>query len=122
MKSESQEQIEVISWARAMARKVPALKWLHAIPNGGFRNPREARKLKLEGVTPGIPDLFLPAGAGVGGRLSLGLYIEMKAKNGRLSKAQKDFAEYARLMGYQWFACYGADEAIATIRGYLEIE
>ena len=31
-----------------------------AIPNGGHRHPAVAAKLKAEGATPGVPDLFIP--------------------------------------------------------------
>lgn len=34
-------------------------KLLFAVPNGGFRNAREAMNLKSQGVTPGVADLIL---------------------------------------------------------------
>ena len=59
--SEEQEQMQVIAWARLMARKDSALKMLFHIPNGGKRGKLEAIRFKKMGVLAGVPDLFLPA-------------------------------------------------------------
>ena len=58
--SEHQEQKALIQWARLNQQRFPELDLLFAIPNGGLRNIRVARKLKSEGVKPGVSDLFLP--------------------------------------------------------------
>lgn len=57
---------------------------LFAIPNGGLRNLKVAVKLKKEGVTPGIPDLFLATGNAE----FRGLFIEMKFGKGKASPDQ----------------------------------
>lgn len=88
---------------------------LFAIPNGGERNAVVAAKLKKEGVVAGVSDLFLmvtrPGHAG--------LFIEMKAKNGRLQPNQSDFQDRARQQGYKADVCYGFEEARAVIQEYL---
>ena len=56
---------------------------LFAIPNGGFRNAREANKLKATGVVPGIPDLQLIWG-------KMPYFFEVKTANGRISPKQKE--------------------------------
>lgn len=122
MLTEHQEQQEVINWARIMTVHKPLffkpLKLLHAIPNGGRRDPKTAFKLKREGVLPGIPDLFLPwANKGYNG-----LYIEMKSKKGKLTKIQKERIKELQENGYKVEICFGAISAIKTITKYLETE
>lgn len=114
--SEADHQASVIRWRNAMAWKYPALRWLHHCPNGGFRNGREAVKLKHMGVTPGIPDLFLPYPRNG----AAGLYIEMKSETGRATACQVECIRYLRSVGYKAYVCHGADEAIKRIQEYLE--
>lgn len=52
--SEHSEQCVVIDYCKI--RRYPVF----AIPNGGSRNKAEAAKLKAEGVSAGVPDLFIP--------------------------------------------------------------
>lgn len=98
--TEHDEQSALVDWARLMSWRWPCLRWLHAIPNGASLSggPRTANRLKAEGMTPGICDLFLPFAA----RGYHGLYIEMKAP-GRMSAVrdgQRDFMEYVESAGY----------------------
>lgn len=96
---ESVEQCRFVAWFRLQYRDVRIL----AIPNGGKRFGREAQKLRAEGVSPGVPDLYVPA---------WGLWIEMKRRTGGvLSAAQKDWIEYLRSIGQTVFVCAGAVEA-----------
>lgn len=113
--TEHEEQVAVMDWARAMTGTYPCLAWLHAIPNGGKRNVIVAMKLKAEGVKSGVSDLFLPFPA-CGKN---GLYIEMKALDGKVSEAQTEFLEYANGAGYLAAVCWGAEEAINLIAGYV---
>ena len=108
---ESQEQQALFEWAAYQ----PGLELMHHIPNGGKRNPREATRLKREGVKAGIPDIFLP----VPRQGWHGLYIEMKAQGGRLSKAQKDMHQKLSDQGYAVVVCRGCDEAIETVKKYM---
>src|SRR5699024_826416 len=72
--TEHDEQVQRIRWAGLARGAYPALRWLHAVPNGGARNIVVARKLKAEGVQRGVPDLCLPVPRGP----YHGLYIELK--------------------------------------------
>ena len=56
--TEAQEQTTLFQWAAMMSRFYPELALMHAIPNGGSRNPIEARNLRLQGVRAGIPDIW----------------------------------------------------------------
>ena len=117
--SEAQHQAVVIAWANhpATLKKWPELERLFHIPNGGSRNKLEAHNLKLQGVKPGVPDLFLPAARGG----FHGLFIEMKSENGRISEHQKDWGSYLWDAGYMTKVAYGADEAIDMLKWYLNL-
>ena len=114
-RAEDIEQEIVIRWAQLSSGKWPQLQLLHHIPNGGNRDTIEAAKLKRLGVLAGVPDLHLPvARAGY-----CSLYIEMKAKGGKLSKAQKDFLEAAAAERNCCAVCYSAEDAIDVINRYM---
>ena len=114
--TEAQEQIALFEWAARMRGRWSELQLLHAIPNGGSRNPIEARHLKEQGVKPGIPDIFLPCARGPWH----GLYIEMKRrKGGRVSVDQQRMILALRAQGYKAEVCRGWEEARDMICEYL---
>ena len=97
--SEHFEQREVVSWFR---KKYKGIR-IFAIANGGWRSKATAAKLKAEGVSRGVPDLFVP---------QCNLWIEMKrTKGGRLSPEQRDWMEYLRKVGSTVLVCHGAEDA-----------
>jgi hypothetical protein len=101
--SEHVEQREVVKWFRQTWPGVV----IFAIPNGGLRNPAAALRLKVEGVLPGVPDLFVPEWR---------LWIEMKrAKGGITSKEQREMLLYLRRVGYDAIVCAGAEQAKSMI-------
>lgn len=114
--TEDEEQIAVMSWARLNEVRFPALRLLHHIPNGGKRGKREAAIFKAMGVKAGVPDLFMPCPKSKWH----GLYIEMKALDGKPSQKQKDMAKLLVREGYCVKFAYGADEAIKILENYLE--
>jgi hypothetical protein len=105
--SEHLEQARLVMWFR---REYPDTL-IFAIPNGGLRSKTQAMKLKVEGVAPGIPDLFVPAWK---------LWIEMKkVKGGKLSTEQQLMIDYLQSVGYDVIVGLGAEDAKAQI---LEIK
>jgi hypothetical protein len=114
---ESQEQEVVFDWAALNERKYPCLKLLYAIPNGEYRPKATAARLKRCGVKAGVPDMHLPVPA----HGYCGLYIELKAKNGRVSKAQLDFIKSVKEYKNAAYVCFGADEAISVLEWYLGV-
>jgi hypothetical protein len=112
---ESEEQQALFRWAKLSEGRLPELKLLHHIPNGGKRNPREAARLKLEGVRSGVPDISLPVARG----RYHGMYIEMKADKGRLSENQIEWMDRLRRQGYLVALCHGWEEAAKIIEKYL---
>lgn len=102
---------------------IPALKWIHAIPNGGSRGDDEKTRairggqLKAEGVRSGVADILWPYRR----KEFAGLYIEMKKeKGGTTSPEQKEFGEFVKSQGYVWVVCHGWKEAVKVIQEYLQ--
>ena len=101
--SEHLEQARLVMWFR---RAYPDTL-IFAVPNGGLRSKSQAMKLKVEGVVPGIPDLFIPAWR---------LWIEMKkTKGGKVSDEQKEMIKYLQSVGYHVIVGFGAEDAKAQI-------
>lgn len=99
IRSEHLEQVHFVSRFR---KGFPGVR-IFAIPNGGKRGLREAARLKLDGVSAGVPDLYVPEWR---------LWIEMKrSKGGRVDPAQKDWHEYLRSIGDTVIVCAGEDDA-----------
>ena len=98
--SEHLEQARVVMWFR---RTYPDTL-IFAIPNGGLRSKSQAMSLKVEGVVPGIPDLFIPAWR---------VWVEMKkAKGGKLSQEQQLMIKYLQSVNYCVIVGHGAEDAI----------
>ena len=91
-----------------------------AIPNGGKRNLREAVRLKEQGVTAGVPDIFCARASGP----HHGLFIEMKRPivKGKpkpvISPTQKEMIITLLGQGYEVCVCYGVEEALDVILQY----
>lgn len=113
---EDDEQAALMTWARWQPFNGGRLAdYLHHSPNGGRRDAREGARLKAQGVMAGFPDLFLfvPRGG------AHGLFIEMKAKGGRVQDNQREVMGRLSAMGYRCEVCFGCDAAIEVIKAYL---
>jgi hypothetical protein len=85
--SEHFEQREFVRWFR---QTYPDVR-IFAIPNGGARSPSVAGRLKVEGVSKGVPDLYIPAWR---------TWVEMKrTKGGTVAPEQKDWHAYLESIG-----------------------
>lgn len=91
---------------------------IYHIPNEGKRSTIAGAQLLAIGLRPGFPDLCLPVAKGK----YHSLYIEMKAKNGKVSKDQKYWLNILRAQGHATAVCFGADEAIKLINNYLKLK
>ena len=80
-----------------------------AIPNGGFRNKTVALKLKDEGATSGVPDIFaMHRGAA--------FFLELKRpKGGVVSKSQREMMERLTAAGAHCAVAKGLDEAVEQL-------
>jgi hypothetical protein len=107
--TEHEEQRELVRWFRQTYKGVR----IFAIPNGGQRSRAAAGRLKAEGVSAGVPDLFVPA---------WGLWIEMKRqKGGVVSSEQKDWINYLQSVNHVCIVGKGAEAAKAAISDFHEI-
>lgn len=105
--TEHEEQRELVRWFR---QTWPDVR-IFAIPNGGARSPATAGRLKAEGVSSGVPDLFIPA---------WGLWVEMKrTKGGSLSAEQKDWIAYLESVRFCCIVGKGADDAKDKIQAFF---
>ncbi len=78
--SEESLQTAILNW---MEEHRPDLMCVH-IPNGAIRTHKERRRMRAQGMTPGMPDLLLIDAEGQHG------YMEVKTDRGSLSMAQWD--------------------------------
>lgn len=116
--SESVEQQTVLRWAVYASGKYPELDLLYHIPNEGKRSKAAAGRLKAEGLKKGVPDLCLPVARGG----YHGLYIELKALDGKPTREQIGWIGNLKQQGYYAVVCAGADRAIRVIEEYLKQE
>ena len=102
--TEHEEQRDLVKWFRQTFDGVR----IFAIPNGGARSITTATRLKVEGASAGVPDLYIPAWK---------LWIEMKrSKGGVVDKNQKDWHSYLTSIGDLVMICRGAEEAKKMIK------
>lgn len=105
--TEHEEQMDFVRWFRRTHEGVR----IFAIPNGGERNKVDAIRLKSEGVSRGVPDLYIPAWK---------LWVEMKRRDeGSLSVDQKDWIIYLESIGDTVLVCHGSIKAQAAIERYI---
>lgn len=109
---EHTEQVKFIQRCRWLKPDLLA----YAIPNGGKRNPKEAVRLKAEGVLSGIPDVCIAHPTS----WYHGLYLEFKTAKGRTSQNQQDVIAQLRANGYRVDVVRSCEEAWQVLEEYLE--
>ena len=128
--SESVHQMNLFRWAEYAKGGVPELRWLHSIPNGGYRTKATAGKMKGEGQKPGVPDIFLDVARGG----FHGLRIELKTPRiegargvrrtvqaGTISVDQHEWLCHYADGGYAAHVAYGWESAKDLILEYLKL-
>ncbi|MBR1156301.1 VRR-NUC domain-containing protein [Bradyrhizobium sp. JYMT SZCCT0428] len=98
-----------------LSNKLVADVFCAAIPNGGYRRPRDRERLKREGVRRGSPDLYFVAPNGVSA------WLELKTPRGFLSFHQRRFARMCRRNRHLWAVAHSVEEALEIIErwGFL---
>ena len=114
MQPEKVEHINVVNW---FAFHFPELEDdFHHFANERRCSVQEGRMLKRMGVKKGVADFFLALPMDE----FAGLWIELKAGKGRLSKEQEDFLNRKTERGYFAVVCWGAEAAREIILCYLK--
>ncbi|MDA0238991.1 MAG: hypothetical protein O3A84_03055 [Proteobacteria bacterium] len=110
MKTEHEEQRELVQWVR---QTYPGVR-IFAIANGGQRSRTTGARLKAEGVSAGVPDLYVPA---------WNLWIEMKRETGGvLSAPQRDWLAYLDSIGHGTILGHGFQDAKEKIMLYAPVK
>lgn len=91
-------------------------KLLFAVPNGGSRNPIEARNMKLQGTKAGVADVILL----IPKKGFASLCIEFKTATGKQSDEQKEFQRQAEACGSKYVIVRSVASAIKTVKDYLK--
>jgi hypothetical protein len=100
-------QVKLVKWLAENA--YPESVWF-AVGNGELRHIRVALRLKAEGVLPGVPDLCFLLPKGQTG------WLELKARRGSLTNAQKGFAAKAKRLGHLWTSVKQLNDAAAVLK------
>ena len=116
---EADLQKACVRWFRYQYRDL----MLFSIPNSNDMSASDRQKavrvmakLKATGLVPGVADLFLA----VPNSFAHGLFIEMKAKGGRQSPAQKQFQEIVMEAKYCYDVIDNFDDFVKLIEYYLK--
>lgn len=114
--TEYHDQVALIQWCEMSLGKHPELAYVFAVPNGLRLPIGLAVKAKRQGLKSGVPDLFLPIPRGP----YHGLFIEMKAPDGRLAPLQRTWISYLRDQKYRVDVCFSLEKAKQSLTDYLE--
>jgi hypothetical protein len=109
---ESKLQRACVAWLRIQYPEYV----LFAVPNGGFRNAKEAGILKAEGVLAGVADLFLM----FPNKGYMGMFIEMKYGSGKQSSEQVRFQKNAEALGYKYIVSNSLEGFMKEINEYIK--
>lgn len=109
--SERHFQAAVVAECDRRAVLEPEYGLIFAVPNGQYRKGQ----MMEPGLRSGIPDLLLPVV-----RDAAGLFLELKVKDGKPSRAQLDMIHRLRMQGYRVEIIWDSlDEVMSVIESYL---
>lgn len=107
---ESKIQQAVVQWFRLQYPKYI----IAAVPNGGYRNSKEAAIMQREGVLSGFSDLIVIAQRNV-------LFMEMKTPKGLQSDKQKEFQNKVSRLGFEYVICCSFEQSVLAIERWLKV-
>jgi hypothetical protein len=119
--SETKEQIALVGLLNQVKYNGQPLRFA-AIPNGGFRNKKNAAILKRMGVRPGVPDILI-FDSPPNYPMQKGAALELKKlKGGKLSPEQIEWLDYFKNNSWVTGVAEGLNEALALLRdwGYIK--
>lgn len=106
---ETKIQIQVCEWVKQQT----TIPFLH-VANERKTSPMMGALLKRMGVRAGVSDLFFPRG----NKTFSGLWLELKAPNGKVSPVQAKFMCDMVNEGYCCQIAYSPAEAICMIKAF----
>ena len=95
--------VQFLRWA------LPADATFYHVPNGGLRSRKVAQQLSGLGVMAGVPDLAIV-------HRGKALFIELKAKRGRMSPEQRDMIRKLTYCGAAVMLCRSVPEVESALR------
>lgn len=96
-------QEEVFEW---LSKHRPEYIAFHP-PNGGYRLPWEAKKLKKMGVIPGVSDVII---------IDLSIAVDLKHGKNGLTPEQKTFFQKIEPLGWVTGVAYNLEEFVGIVR------
>ncbi len=110
-RDDEEDRLQVAIIGHLEWRLMPGVLWWHT-PNGGKRSPATAARLKRLGVKPGVADLMflLPGGTAAA--------LELKARGGVQSKAQKAWQASCEALGVPYVVTSSLDTALSVLEGW----
>lgn len=108
--NESQLQTTIMAHVNLLAQQNSNYRYIFHVPNGGYRDVREARNFKRAGVRAGVPDLLWPLPRGK----YIGLAMELKAGKNSTTDSQQDWLKWLANQGY--CVCVVRDDPSEAIR------
>ena len=152
--NEHELQRNFFNWVRRNRKNSPnpvvkeAMELCHSVPNGWNSNSHQGQKMKMEGLTAGIPDIHLPLRVlnsnyikgtfAVVDDYYIGFWIETKYKASispkiqklidtgnylvNLSPEQKRKRELLIKTGHKYVICYSVAQMIKAVMDYLPFE
>jgi hypothetical protein len=121
--SEHQMQCAIVKYANSLVYKGRKIgDYLFAIPNGGYRNKFEAKRLKGQGVKAGVSDLFLAIPRIGNNIIACGLWMEVKTQKGKITEEQAAWFNRMLDVKYAFIVVRSVDDGIQAIKNYLGIK
>jgi|TARA_R100000458_G_scaffold18834_1_gene16463 hypothetical protein len=111
----------VIQWLEIA---LPDNSVYHHSPNEGVRHVAFRRRLKAMGMAAGWPDieLFVPKDGWRFPNEKAGIFIELKAKKGRMTESQKAIQRCLRMTGEHVETCYSLDQVKLWLQTLLQLK
>jgi hypothetical protein len=96
----------------------------HHSPNEGIRHIAFRKKLKAMGMVSGWPDLelFIPKEGWRNSIEKAGVFIELKAKKGRMSENQKAIQRHLRMTGEHIETCYSLEQVKLWLNSLIKLK
>jgi hypothetical protein len=101
--TEAQIQQQIVIWFKNNCKGL-----IFAVPNGGSRNPIEAKNLKLTGSLAGVSDLIVIQQNRI-------LFVEVKIEKGIQSETQIKFQKNVEILGFEYFLVRSLEQFKAII-------